>query len=217
MSKPSQLFATVELLYQTEILNTHILKGSALWDWHTPFSLNILTVTETHSFPNKKQFVCEVQFVISVPQFPRYLKLLKGNGTFATSKSFYRCWRALLHMRKKSCIKPSVAPAMSLESVSVGADDKSENETRLRVCTVDLWCPLLLSAWGWGLKATVATISIAHLNLQPNCWQLSCIMGNVGASFRQGRRMCGIKNYDTSNRLIFFLKTECNAKSVEYS
>lgn len=132
--------------------------------------------------------------------FLRYLKLLKGNGTFATSKSFYRCWRALLHMRKKSCIKPSVAPAMSLESVSVGADDKSENETRLRVCTVDLWCPLLLSAWGWGLKAKVATISIAHLNLQPNCWQLRCVVGNVGTRIWQEEECW--KAYSNQERLF---------------
>lgn len=33
------------------------------------------------------------------------------------------------------------------------------------------------------LKATLATNSLTHPNLTPNCWLSSCILGNLGAMF----------------------------------
>lgn len=58
---------------------------------------------------------------------------------------------------------------------------------------IDHFCsPFLISAWGLRLEAILAT-SITHPNLWQNCWWLSCIVGNVGGRFGQGRRTSGIK------------------------
>lgn len=51
-----------------------------------------------------------------------------------------------------------------------------------------LYCiPLLISAWRHKVKATSAAASIKHQHLQPNCWWLSCIVGNVLTRFWQGK------------------------------
>lgn len=43
------------------------------------------------------------------------------------------------------------------------------------------------------LEARLASTSLPHPNLQLNCWWLRCIMGKVGTTFWEGRRMHRMK------------------------
>lgn len=79
-----------------------------------------------------------------------------------------------------------------------------------------LYRPLPISAWGSRLALAVA--STMHPKLQPNCWQLSCIMGNIVAGFGTEAENLRLKKDDISgsSTLDALLKpvhrgvTECN-------
>ncbi len=100
-----------------------------------------------------------VWFIIS--SLRRYAKDLKGEiHRFYKSESVYRCWRVLMHMRRKlyevfcssrgSCVKYLV---MSPESASgrktTGWNEKNLDVWRWKeVSLADLWSPLHISAGG---------------------------------------------------------------------
>lgn len=77
---------------------------------------------------------------------------------------------------EKRCLKPLIAPE--------GAAWNLMHQCRLRVKI--WWCGVRKKrAYQTSVSSSLleATLAATHQNLQPNCWQLSCIVGNVGARF----------------------------------
>lgn len=141
------------------------------------FFLQLKLIDETQLNPNKAAFAT----CIWKKKVSQVLELSGYSTGLYTSKSVYR-WR------KKSCIKPSVAPedaVWSLETVSDGAEDYKFEK-----------CKKHLGVWRkkWTHPTSAAHSSSvledrgssgSHKTLQLNCWRLSCV---VGVWFWQGKR-----------------------------
>lgn len=69
-----------------------------------------------------------------------------------------------------------MSQVMSLESFTVGAVDYRLKMKKLHCVVVQMCCSLLVSPAGCRYQALLASTSTPHLNVQPDCERLSCIV-----------------------------------------